>query len=40
MMLLTNLKVKDKESAEHLVRLYFLRWRIEEYFKAKKEYKF
>lgn len=39
MMLLTNLEVKDKESAEHIVRLYFLRWRIEEYFKAKKEFK-
>lgn len=39
MMLLTNLEVKNKESAEHIVRLYFLRWRIEEYFKVKKEYK-
>ena len=39
MMLLTNLEVKDKESAEHIVRLYFLRWRIEEYFNVKKEYK-
>ncbi len=39
MMLLTNLEVKDKESAEHIVRLYFLRWRIEEYFKVKKDYK-
>ena len=39
MMLLTNLEVKDKSSAEHIVRLYFLRWRIEEYFKVKKEYK-
>ena len=38
MMLLTNLDVKDKESAEHIVRLYFLRWRIEEYFNIKKEY--
>jgi len=28
MMLLTNLQVKDKESAEHIVRLYFLRWRV------------
>lgn len=36
MMLLTNLDVNDKVSAEHIVRLYFLRWRIEEYFKAKK----
>lgn len=39
MMLLTNLDVKDKASAEYIVRLYFLRWRIEEYFKVKKEYK-
>lgn len=38
MLLLTNLDVKDKESAEHIARLYFLRWRIEEYFKAKKSY--
>lgn len=38
MMLLTNLDVKDKASAEHIVRLYFLRWRIEEYFNIKKEY--
>lgn len=38
MMLLTNLEVKDKESAEYIVRLYFLRWRIEEYFKTKKSY--
>ena len=37
MILLTNLEVKGKEDAEHIVRLYFLRWRIEEYFKAKKE---
>lgn len=38
MMLLTNLEVKNKEEAEHIVRMYFLRWRIEEYFKAKKGY--
>lgn len=38
MMLLTNLDVNDKETAEHIVRLYFLRWRIEEYFNLKKEY--
>lgn len=38
MMLLTNLEVKDKDSAEHIARIYFLRWRIEEYFKAKKSY--
>lgn len=38
MLLLTNLEVKDKESAEYIVRLYFLRWRIEEYFKTKKSY--
>lgn len=38
MMLLTNLVVNNKETAEHIVRLYFLRWRIEEYFNLKKEY--
>lgn len=38
MMLLTNLDVKDKESALYVVKLYLLRWRIEEYFKAKKAY--
>ena len=46
MMLLTNLDVKTilektqifEETAEHIVRLYFLRWRIEEYFNLKKEY--
>ena len=37
MMLLTNLDVKGKDDAEYVVRLYFLRWRIEEYFKAKKQ---
>lgn len=38
MILLTNLDVKGKEDAEHIVRLYFLRWRIEEYFEVKKSY--
>ena len=38
MMLLTNLDVNNKETAEYIVRLYFLRWRIEEYFNLKKEY--
>lgn len=38
MMLLTNLEVNSKETAEQIVRLYFLRWRIEEYFNLKKEY--
>lgn len=38
MILLTNLEVKSKEDAERIVRIYFLRWRIEEYFKAKKTY--
>ena len=37
MMLLTNIKVTEKNSATRIVKLYFLRWRIEEYFKAKKE---
>lgn len=39
MILLTNLEVKNKDDAKYIVRLYFLRWRIEEYFKAKKTYK-
>lgn len=38
MMLLTNLDVNDKVSVEHIVRLYFLRWRIEEYLKVKKSF--
>lgn len=38
MILLTNIEVKDKDGAEHVARLYFLRWRIEEYFKTKKSY--
>lgn len=38
MILLTNVEVKDKNSAEHIARLYFLRWRIEEYFRTKKSY--
>ena len=38
MMLLTNLEVNNKETAEYIARLYFLRWRIEEYFNLKKEY--
>ena len=36
-MFLTNMDVYDKESAERIVRIYFLRWRIEEYFKSKKQ---
>lgn len=36
-MFLTNMEVFDKESAERIVRIYFLRWRIEEYFKSKKQ---
>lgn len=34
---LTNIPVTDKESAERIVKTYFLRWRVEEYFKAKKQ---
>ena len=37
MMFLTNLEVKNKDDAEKVVKMYFLRWRIEEYFKSKKE---
>lgn len=38
MMLLTNLEVTNKDDAERIVKIYFLRWRIEEYFNAKKEF--
>ena len=37
MILLTNLEVNCKDDVEYIVRLYFLRWRVEEYFKAKKQ---
>ncbi len=37
MYLLTNLPIKTKEDAEKISRIYMLRWRIEEYFKAKKQ---
>lgn len=37
MYLLTDLKVKNKEDVLKIARLYMLRWRIEEYFKAKKQ---
>ena len=36
-MFLTNLEIKDKDDAEKVVKIYFLRWRIEEYFKSKKQ---
>ncbi len=39
LMFLTNLEIKDKDDAIRVVYTYFLRWRIEEYFKAKKSYK-
>lgn len=37
LMLLTNMEIKGKEEAIRIVKMYFLRWRIEEYFKAKKQ---
>ena len=37
LMLLTNRKIKNKEDVIKVVRLYFSRWRIEEYFRAKKQ---
>ena len=41
LILLTNRKIKSKEDVIKIVRLYFSRWRIEEYFRAKKqEYEF
>lgn len=41
LILLTNRKIHSKEDVIKIVRLYFSRWRIEEYFRAKKqEYRF
>lgn len=41
MMLASNIPIKSKEDALKVARLYFRRWRIEEYFKFKKqEYNF
>ena len=37
MILLTNRTIHSKEDVIKVVRLYFYRWRIEEYFKAKKQ---
>lgn len=37
MYLLTDLEIKKKEEVEKIARIYMLRWRIEEYFKAKKQ---
>lgn len=36
-MLLTNRNIKSKEDIIKVVRLYFSRWKIEEYFRAKKQ---
>lgn len=38
MMLVTNRTVKGKEDAVKIVRCYFSRWRIEEYFRYKKQH--
>lgn len=41
MMLLTNRTIKNKKDAIKIVRFYMYRWRVEDYFRAKKqEYKF
>ena len=37
MKLLTNLKIKDKKDVIRIARLYLSRWRIEEYFRGKKQ---
>lgn len=37
MKLLTNLKIKDKKDVIRISRLYLSRWRIEEYFRGKKQ---
>ena len=41
LILLTNRSIKSKEDVIKVVRMYFYRWRVEEYFRAKKqEYEF
>jgi IS4 transposase len=37
MMLATNKELKSKEEVVRIARLYFSRWRIEEYFRSKKQ---
>ena len=37
LILLTNRNIKSKEDVIKVVRLYFYRWRIEEYFRSKKQ---
>ena len=37
MYLLTDLPIKTKENVEKIAKIYMLRWRIEEYFKSKKQ---
>ena len=37
MKLLTNIKSTEKEDVIKIVRLYLSRWRIEEYFRGKKQ---
>lgn len=37
MMLLTNKEIKSKEDVLKIAKIYFSRWRIEEYFRAKKQ---
>lgn len=37
MMLATNKELKSKEDVVRIARLYFSRWRIEEYFRCKKQ---
>ena len=36
LLLLTNREIKSKDDVIKIVRLYFYRWRIEEYFRSKK----
>lgn len=37
MMLVTNKKISSKEDVLHIAKAYFSRWRIEEYFRSKKQ---
>ena len=37
MMLATNKEIKSKDDVVHIARIYFSRWKIEEYFRCKKQ---
>jgi hypothetical protein len=37
MMLATNIPIRSKDDVVRVAKLYFSRWRIEEYFRCKKQ---